>query len=153
MSKPIPNARPAFYATLLPLLAEVAREHGYSIAVHGSMLRDFDLVAVPWACEAQPAEMLAEAIRDAMGGFWKSNDRNGSRVQKPHGRRCWSIHLAGSGCYVDLSVMPRAGEIEAHINQLVDRWAEQPDRAAAATELLLWMYGADDRANPPPDPT
>lgn len=28
------------------------------------------------------------------------------RRRKPHGRRCWSIHLGG-GPYIDLSIMPR----------------------------------------------
>lgn len=147
--KPIPKAAPAFYASLLPILIPVAREHGYALAVHGSMLRDLDLIAVPWTAEASPAEDLAEGLREGVGGSWKPYDTNGSRSAKPHGRRVWSIHFGG-GCYIDLSVMPRADEMEARINQLVDRWSERDDRHQAATELLCWMYAADERASAAP---
>lgn len=37
--------------------------------------------------------------------FVRGPDKDKSR-RKPHGRRCWSIHLGG-GPYIDLSVMPR----------------------------------------------
>ena len=104
--KPVPKASPALYATMLPGLIGVARDHGYALAVHGSMLRDFDLIAVPWVGTAAAPEALAEALRDWLGGFFKPHDSNGSTTAKPHGRRCWSIHFGG-GCYVDLSVMPR----------------------------------------------
>ena len=44
-----PANRAAVYAAALyPDLAEIAREHGYALAVHGSLARDFDLIAVPW---------------------------------------------------------------------------------------------------------
>jgi hypothetical protein len=36
------------YAEILPVIREVARSCGYAIAVHGSMQRDLDIVAVPW---------------------------------------------------------------------------------------------------------
>jgi hypothetical protein len=45
-----------------PLVA-VARRHGYALAVHGSLARDIDLVAIPWIVEADEPEILAEAIR------------------------------------------------------------------------------------------
>lgn len=61
-NKPPPGLAPA-YAALVPLFAAVARPLGYAIAVHGSMRRDLDLVAVPWTDDAAPAENLVEAIR------------------------------------------------------------------------------------------
>jgi hypothetical protein len=104
--KPIPNASPGVYATLFPALVEVARAHGYALALHGSMLRDMDMIAVPWVSDARAAKELADALRDCVCGFYKDTDPNGIALSKPHGRRCWSIHLGG-GCYLDLSVMPR----------------------------------------------
>jgi hypothetical protein len=114
--KPIPNARPAVYATTFPGMAEIARSHGYTLAVHGSVLRDFDLIAIPWTAEAATPGVLAEALREWLGGYFNEHDSNGTAGTKPHGRRCWCIHT-GAGCYIDLSIMPR----------LVDDWERDGD--------------------------
>ena len=34
------------------MLCDVAREMGYALALHGSMNRDMDLIAVPWVVGA-----------------------------------------------------------------------------------------------------
>jgi len=47
-SPPIPAASAAFYAVVYPTLRDVAKLHGYALAIHGTMTRDFDLVAIPW---------------------------------------------------------------------------------------------------------
>lgn len=44
--KPANNA--PVYAGMYKELTEVARSHGYAMAVHGSMARDFDLICIPW---------------------------------------------------------------------------------------------------------
>ncbi|HET7234523.1 MAG TPA: hypothetical protein VFJ16_31210 [Longimicrobium sp.] len=103
-TKPQPPATPAVYATMLLALQEVARSMGYALAVHGSMARDFDLIAVPWTGEAAPAGRLADAVRERIGGFFSESDHNPR--EQPHGRRSWVIHL-GCGCYIDLNVTPR----------------------------------------------
>lgn len=36
------------YAALYPSLAEIARTHGWALAVHGTLGRDMDLICVPW---------------------------------------------------------------------------------------------------------
>ena len=102
------------YASCLPQLKEVAREHGYALAVHGSMKRDLDLVAIPWVENASSAVELAEAIRDAVNGQFREVVGARSPEWKPHGRLAWSIYMRpeGGSPYIDLSVMPRrrAGE-------------------------------------------
>jgi len=90
------------YAFLYRDLVEVAREHGYALALHGSMKRDLDLIAVPWTGLAVSAEHLALALRDAAGAAFGEGDPH----EKKHGRLAWSLHLGG-GPYVDLSVMPK----------------------------------------------
>lgn len=88
-----------------------AREHGYALAVHGSEMRDLDLIAVPWIEECSDAETLIEAIRVAV--CCPHEARHGDR--RPHGRRSWSIHLNNDRTignfkpvlpYLDISVMP-----------------------------------------------
>jgi hypothetical protein len=102
---PIPGASPVFYLWTLPGLVEVARSCGYALAVHGSMKRDLDLVAIPWTDRAVSAEQLVEALRSQAGGAVPNGP-----TEKPHGRRAWSI-LLGGGPYLDVSVMPRVIEL------------------------------------------
>ncbi len=82
---------------------------GYALAVHGSELRDLDLIAVPWSDEAQDGDALIAAICRAVGGTI-----NGPPTEKPHGRRSFSI-LVGDVVlgnfkplrpYLDVSVVP-----------------------------------------------
>lgn len=102
------------YASCLPQLKEVARERGYALAVHGSMKRDLDLVAIPWVENASSAAELAEAIRDAVNGQFRELEYVApSPQQKPHGRLAWSIYMRpeGGSPYIDLSIMPRLSDV------------------------------------------
>lgn len=89
----------------------IAREHGYAIAVHGSLrtVRDIDLIAAPWVKEAHAPRTLMRAInRLPYLSRVKAHDND---PPKPHGRLgyVWIIQHRAEGCctFVDLSVMPR----------------------------------------------
>ncbi|GAC1536540.1 MAG: hypothetical protein NVS3B10_00560 [Polyangiales bacterium] len=113
---------------LLPALREVARRHGYALAVHGSLQRDIDLVAAPWTEHATTAANFARDIYAACAaivgcvtgpaGWTEGNDSpppSGSLpnpASKPHGRLGWTIHFTGAS-YIDLSVMPRVERVDA----------------------------------------
>ena len=106
--KPISNSAGA-YSCIVPRAQEIARPLGYAIAVHGSMNRDLDLVAIPWVQDAAPAEELHAALIKAFSwciGKEGLKDPGFQREQKPHGRSAWMIPLA-AGLSIDLSVMPR----------------------------------------------
>ena len=117
---PIPKQRclvsPATYAILYPCLVAVARKFGYALAVHGSLTRDMDLLAVPWSEEAGHPKELMDAFRSVCGGVfvgthYDSLDSTGNPSIKPHRRVAWSIHLTDEGMYgpyLDVSVMLRA---------------------------------------------
>ena len=94
---------PAVYATLYPMLARVAREHGYAAALHGSMGRDLDVLCAPWTEGASAPEELAEALYDRVGHLVEVQGKEAE--EKPHGRIAWDIPLSG-GAYIDLSIMP-----------------------------------------------
>lgn len=97
------------YAQLLPKIREAGKQMGYAIAVHGSMRRDFDLLAVPWVEDAKPAQELVDFIAKAVHGFVIGNvhDRGELRdpTRQPHGRMSWNICWGGN-VFIDLSVMP-----------------------------------------------
>lgn len=110
-------ARAAAYVAIYPMLLQVAKDHGYALAVHGSLHRDMDLVAVPWIEEASPALVLIKAMRRKIRAVtWSQRSdqlkvyRDCSPTEKPHGRRSYSLHVTESGMYggyLDVSVMPR----------------------------------------------
>lgn len=123
------NSAPVF-ACLYPGLCDVARAHGYALAVHGSVATDLDLIAIPWTDEAVSADEVKDALMAHIGacGYSDLLRRDGlpeDQVQqimarkesrlldgsevKPHGRRSWNLYM-GAGMKVDLSVMPATKE-------------------------------------------
>jgi hypothetical protein len=107
----LPTTPQVSYLAALPIIQRVAKEHGYTIAVHGSLARDLDVIAVPWLEEAAEPHALVLALIDALEGFVSPEDPE-VPLRLPHGRLCYPIHL-GSGRYVDLSIMPRTAGVEA----------------------------------------
>ena len=128
--------RAPFYACLYHGLCETARKLGYALAIHGSVVTDLDLVAIPWTDKAVSAEELRDALMKHIGAvdyegltrrqFPENQElvgqvlaaeekRKAERGEvydaagaqiKPHGRRAWNLYL-DFGAKVDLSVMPR----------------------------------------------
>lgn len=101
-NKALPSIWPNVYCEMLPAIRRVAREHGYAIGIHGSMVTDCDLIAVPWIEQVSPAATLAAAIKAVLNG-WEARD---CPSVKPHGRLVFSFSLDPTH-YIDLSVMSR----------------------------------------------
>ena len=92
---------PVMYANYYGILKDIAEEHGYALAVHGTLDRDLDLIAVPWTEDASSPSVLIEAFCKSLGSQSVSTFE-----QKPHGRAAYSI-ITGGGGYIDISVMPK----------------------------------------------
>jgi hypothetical protein len=110
-------ARAAAYVALYPMLVQIAKRHGYALAVHGTVSRDFDLIAVPWIDEATDALTLIRAFRTATRAVTQHENtdrkwhKDCSPTKKPHGRTSYSLHVTNSGMYggyLDISVMPKS---------------------------------------------
>lgn len=98
------------YAWMIPYFTRIARRHGYAIAVHGSMSRDLDLIAVPWVENANdPMEMLEEVCR-ITGGTLIAPHNQPAETIRPHGRKAYNIIWPGAWHFVDISIMPRDGD-------------------------------------------
>ena len=87
---------------MFEILREEAKKLGNNLAVHGSLIRDFDIVAIPWVDECATPKHLVDLIMEKTGGFIAVGDEP---KKKPHGRIAWAIQLGG-GPYIDLSIMP-----------------------------------------------
>jgi hypothetical protein len=62
------HVKPAFYAIMYEQLKNIAKDHGYNLLLHGSLARDFDLVAVPWNQVISDPTDLVKALCEAVGG-------------------------------------------------------------------------------------
>lgn len=58
-----PNYAPLYAAAMYPLLASICHEHGYALAVHGSLANDFDVIAIPWCKEVSTPRKLMNVIQ------------------------------------------------------------------------------------------
>jgi hypothetical protein len=92
------------YEEFLPGMRDIARQHGYALAVHGSMERDLDLVAVPWVENVSAPEALVFALAESFRGMIV-----GRSWRRPN-RRLFQIDLPWRGNenrnYIEVSVTP-----------------------------------------------
>lgn len=97
-----------WYALAYEKLDRIAWRHGYALALHGSMSRDLDLVAIPWTEDAdEPDKLIAAFVRFIVS---KADVKlhKPKPVNKPHGRLAYVIPIGfEGGHYLDVSVMPR----------------------------------------------
>ncbi len=112
----IRKATAAYIATLLedllPAARMAARGCGWAIAVHGSLARDIDLVAIPWTSTAMDEKVLVDRLLGAIASVLGRATLLGEWTNKPHGRKAAIIVTSGEA-EIDLSIMRRdtpAGE-------------------------------------------
>lgn len=96
-----PNYAPVYAAALYPKLAKIFQKHGYALAVHGSLARDFDIIAVPWAETLSSPEEIIKEITD---GF--VIHQIGEPTIKRYGRVAYLISVGFGDCAIDLSFFP-----------------------------------------------
>jgi hypothetical protein len=90
------------YCALYPQLAEITRKHGYALAVHGSMARDFDVIAVPWI----PKPSLPQMVVDEITNTFDIREVAGPPTTKEHGRLVYTLSIGFGECFCDFSFMP-----------------------------------------------
>lgn len=96
-----PNFAPVYAAALYPGLAAIFQRHGYALAVHGSLARDFDLIAVPWAETVSTPEQVIQAVTTEFAVTIAGDVANRS-----HGRIAYTLSVGFGECAVDLSFFP-----------------------------------------------
>ncbi len=83
-----------FYLSVLDKIRAAAKECGYAVGVHGSLGRDFDLIAVPWIEQHSSKDDLAHAIHRAACGLERQEYQ---WEKKPAGRWATSLPI----CWID----------------------------------------------------
>lgn len=100
MAKPDPSYAP-MYCAMYPDLAKLVREHGYALAVHGSLQRDFDLVCIPWVETPSDYQTVIDAIEAEF-----AVSKIGAPEKRPHGRMVYTLAIGYGECFMDFSFMP-----------------------------------------------
>lgn len=131
MEQKTTHAKPSYYAIMFEPLKKIALKYGYNLVLHGSLNRDMDLIAIPWAHELGLVDDMINEFCEYVAGEvrlfnHKRNDDGsitGDRfTHKPHGRIVYVIdifrggYLNGGGfhdlyikdpeSYIDISVTP-----------------------------------------------
>lgn len=95
-----PNFAPV-YACLYPELAKIFINNGYALAVHGSLVNDFDLIAVPWAKKVnKPITVLRQIIKKFAFTLIHTKP-----TIKNHGRIAYTISLKFGVARLDISFL------------------------------------------------
>ena len=90
------------YVAMYPGLAEIARRHGYALAIHGSIARDFDLIAIPWVESPSDPDTVVRAMEAEY-----SIKQTGEPDITFHGRIRYTVIVSFGECFLDLQFMPR----------------------------------------------
>lgn len=106
--KTLEQLKPASYAPfyaagIYPQLADIFRRHGYALAVHGSVQRDFDLIAVPWVEEAGEPEDIIKEVHSTFAVQFTLQPL----TKRCHGRVTYTLSLSFGECALDVSFTPR----------------------------------------------
>lgn len=89
------------------------------MALHGTMNRDLDLVAIPWTENPSTHEKLITKLREATGYYKVGEHPWDTKECKPHGRIAYTVQTGGGG-YLNLSIMPSNLTIENKIKFFID---------------------------------
>lgn len=105
--KPKPSFAP-LYCAIYPELAAIAQAHGYALAIHGSLARDFDLICIPWTEQPSSPDDVIKAMRESFVLEPQGPEK------KLHGRIAYTLSLSWGECFVDLSFMPIGDKSNVH---------------------------------------
>lgn len=94
-----------FWVFQWPSLREAASECGWAIAIHGSVVHDLDLMAMPWREDHATADNLASVLSSIINPNAEDARRSIFKHvgEKPNGRVVYTI--IGGGSYIDLNVI------------------------------------------------
>ena len=130
-----------FYKQVIPKIRKAARRHGYAIGVHGSMVRDLDLIAVPWKENHSSPDQVAKAIQFAACGL---RQKKYKWEKKPCGRIatmfpiCWEEFNAVHGTgHIDLSLTPTKQERVMSLTNTEQYLTDYVEHAAAPVRQYI----------------
>ena len=111
------HVKPNFYTYCFEELKIIAKRYGYNLVIHGSMNRDMDLIAIPWAeyLFGTVDSMIQEFAEYLDGHIMQMTEKQ--KYCFPHGRYSYVIEMRRSKdyfgnwtedkqYYLDISIIP-----------------------------------------------
>ena len=92
-----------FWIFQLPEIRKIAAECGWAVAIHGSVVHDLDLMAMPWVEEHTTADELAQRLTDINQPNYRRPYEKSKPGDKPNGRIVYTIFMGGT--YIDMNVI------------------------------------------------
>jgi hypothetical protein len=108
-----PNYAPVYAAALYPKLAKICIANGWALAVHGSLARDFDVIAIPWVEKVTPPEQVVKLITENFAA-----EHIGEIGYREHGRTVYTLSIGFGECALDFSFMPTAESLASELATL-----------------------------------
>lgn len=96
---------------MYPGLCAIFQRHGYALAVHGSLARDFDLIAVPWAESVTSVDDVINAITAEY-----AVRVIGEPEMRHWGRIAYTLSVGFGECSIDLSFLQTIASPDEHQN-------------------------------------
>ncbi len=110
------KVKPSFYAYCFEPLKEIALDFGYNLVMHGSLNRDFDLIAVPWQDEVKDEFELIQEMSMFLNGTKPERKEDALWSVLAGGRSSYVININRGGrfnnyedqqWYLDVSITPK----------------------------------------------
>lgn len=98
------NGRPAFYAAMWDDIRKCAMDHGWAVALHGSLKSDMDIMAMPWTEDAIKFTDLIDHIVQLFDGNYIAQNYFITYSEKPHNRVVATIPI-WADFYLDISTI------------------------------------------------
>lgn len=98
------NGRAAFFACMWDDIRQCAMDHGWAVALHGSLSSDMDIMAMPWVEDVITFEELIDKIVDLFNGNHMSKNYFITYNEKPHNRIVATIPIFAD-FYLDISTI------------------------------------------------
>lgn len=127
--RPPKELEPAIQAVCLRLLTVMrkrAKDLNWAIAAHGSLVRDLDVIGIPWSNLACDEVTFVENMRLTIGEELQGECyKPEPPTFKSHGRKVYTLHVnspqlvrsyAGAHPYVDLSIVGTCAESKADVS-------------------------------------
>ena len=111
------NGRPAFFASIYEDIRQCAMGWGWAVALHGSLINDMDIMAMPWAEEAIKFEELIDKISKLFDENFMAENYTITYDEKPHHRVVATIPI-WADFYLDISTIDTRKPMERIIERL-----------------------------------
>ena len=100
------NGKAALYATIWEDIRNAAMDCGWAVALHGSLARDMDIMAMPWVENSTDADTMIQTIVERCFGenMLSKHCTKCHKNIKLHNRVCYTIPIWAEH-YLDISII------------------------------------------------